>query len=96
MGMNPKGLGFVKRKGDPKEMNLGSYYIGDDYAEALSEGIKISTRTHEINLSKNRLTEKGAKMILESLPPHIWTIDLSFNPGLSHPQANTSMLKIPP
>jgi hypothetical protein len=41
--MCPKGLGFVRRKGNPKEVNISSFLIGDNYAEALSEGIKCSS-----------------------------------------------------
>jgi hypothetical protein len=29
MGISPKGLGFVRRKGDPKLMDLSAFYIGD-------------------------------------------------------------------
>ena len=80
--MAPKGLGFVNRKGHVEEMNLNSYYIGDKYAEALSEGLQISKTTRALNLSRNCLGYRGLYPILAKAPKYLLKLDLSNNPNL--------------
>ena len=39
--VSPKGLAFVKRKGDPYDINLESFSMGDSYADAMGVGLKV-------------------------------------------------------
>lgn len=64
--LSPVPMGIVKSKGKNKEFEIGMYAMGDDYAEAFSEGIgRIGVK--KLNLNNNRLTENGAKIILEKI-----------------------------
>ena len=80
--MLPKGLGFVHRKGKPNEMNLKSFYMGDDYAEALSLGLEISKFTNTLNVSRNNLSKRGVYAILNKAPITLEQLDLSNNEHL--------------
>lgn len=52
--------------------------MGNDYAEALSTGLPY-IRPKVLNLSSNRLSNKGAVMILSKLGQNVTEIDLSDN-----------------
>jgi hypothetical protein len=38
----PRGMGFVHRKDNVKEINLKSFYVRDDYIVAISKGINVA------------------------------------------------------
>ena len=73
-------MGVVKRRGREEELDLSKYLIGDRYASALSKGIKCLPRLVKLNISCNRLSDKGAQAILAGLNPTATkTLDLSYN-----------------
>ena len=55
--------------------------MGDKYAQALSASLRSMPRlhVHALELSQNRLTNKGALAILSNIPPNIQKLDLSKN-----------------
>ena len=60
--------------------------MGDAYAQALGEGIKGFNKDITIlNLSNNRLSDKGAFPVLTSLSKEVIEIDLSNNPMIGLP-----------
>lgn len=61
-------------------MDLSKYLIGDRYAAALSKGMKCLPKLSKLNMSCNRLSDKGARAILAGLNPACAkTLDLSYN-----------------
>jgi hypothetical protein len=78
--MRPDAFGMVRRKGPETELDIRSYGMGDSYAEAFSEGLALYDEVERINLSGNRLTERGGLNILRTLKPvNIIELDLSDN-----------------
>ena len=67
--LTPVPMGIVKNHGKINEFEIGMFGMGDDYAEAFSEGIS-QMRVKKLNLNDNRLTDSGAKRILEKLAPN--------------------------
>jgi Leucine-rich repeat (LRR) protein len=71
---------MIRRKGPETELDISSYGMGDSYADAFSEGIALYDEVEKINLSGNRLTERGALNILKNLKPvNIIELDLGDN-----------------
>ena len=64
----PAPMGIVKHRGKVTDIEIGMFAMGDNYAEAFSEGIS-HMNIKKLNLNDNRLTENGAKRILEKLAP---------------------------
>lgn len=64
--LSPVPMGIVKNKGKNTEFNIAMYGMGDNYAEAFSESIG-EIGVNKLNLNDNRLTQKGAKQILEKI-----------------------------
>lgn len=63
-------------------LNLENMYIGDHFAQALAETLPYHESKYSLNLSQNRLSQKGANAILEKMSPAIQTLDLSYNPSV--------------
>jgi hypothetical protein len=59
--------------------------IGDDYAQALAEGLKAFDAPQSIVLKGNNLSDKGALPIINSLKKDIKTLDISINPRITLP-----------
>jgi hypothetical protein len=57
--MIPIPHGLVHYKGHEEEINLRNYGMGDDYVTAFAKGLKISNNIRKVNLSDNRLNERG-------------------------------------
>lgn len=55
------------------------YNLGDQYASAFSNGLKLLPKINSLEMSSNRLTSVGAKTILNSLTPRTKNIDFSMN-----------------
>ena len=51
----PSPIGMVSLKGRNDSINIKQYMIGNQYAEALSNGLKLSI-ADKINVSSNRLS----------------------------------------
>lgn len=66
--LSPAPMGMVKTKGKQNEFTIGMYAMGDNYAEAFSEGI-TNMNIKKLDLNDNRLTQNGAKRILERITP---------------------------
>jgi Ran GTPase-activating protein (RanGAP) involved in mRNA processing and transport len=86
----PAKIGFIKVRGEETLLKCNHYRMGDKYAEVLSEGLKTSNSVSTLQLSNNRLTSRGADLILSQLTKHTQFIDLSNNNigsiGCSHLQ----------
>lgn len=55
--------------------------MGDDYAQALGEGIKGGNKKVTVlNLCNNRLTDKGAIPVIKALTKEVTEMDFSSNP----------------
>lgn len=65
--LKPIPLGVVRRKGNPKDVNLENMRMGDQYAEAFSRGLKLFKSVEKLNLQSNRLTERGSLHILQNI-----------------------------
>lgn len=68
--LNPKPFGMVNNNGLENAIDLHFFSIGDSYAHAFSEGLKHFKSLESLNLRSNRLSEKGAYMILSNLDNH--------------------------
>lgn len=91
-GMIPKALGLVKSSGPRGEISIASYSIGDNYASAFSTAIKKLTLIDSIDLSDNRLSNKGVIQLLENTPTQLKKINLASNK--INFQAYTALSKI--
>lgn len=80
-GIFPADCGLTHRRNlSSKRYDIRNYEIGDDYACALSKVIAKLTQLEVLNLSRNRLTEKGCLAVLKSLNPlSLLELDLSEN-----------------
>lgn len=65
---------FVKNK-----FFISNFKYGDKYANVISEGIKYLPKLSHFNFSDNRLTEKGAKILLSQFGKNTRVIDLASN-----------------
>jgi NLR family CARD domain-containing protein 3 len=75
----PLPMGIIKRKGNPNDISLGMYSMGDNYAEAFSECIQ-SLSPERLQLNDNRLSDQGVSKILNKLPiTQLIEINLSNN-----------------
>lgn len=78
-GILPADCGLTHRRNlSSKRYDIRNYEIGDDYACALSKVIAKLTHLEVLNLSRNRLTEKGALSVLKNInPTTLLELDLS-------------------
>ncbi len=80
-GIFPVDCGLTHRRNlSSKKYDIRNYEIGDDYAKALSKVIAKLDHLEVLNLSRNRLTEKGCLSIIENLnAASLLELDLSQN-----------------
>ena len=69
---------MVSLKGKNECLSLQQYRIGNKYAEALSNGLKLCI-VNKINLASNRLNPQGGLKVLQSLNFNVRELDLSNN-----------------
>ena len=77
--MIPKALGLVKPTGSKSEINISNFSIGDNYASAFSGAVNKLTLIDSIDLSNNRLSNRGAISLLENTPTQLKRINLASN-----------------
>jgi hypothetical protein len=65
--LRPMAFGIVRNTGKESEFNAQGLSMGDNYAQAISEGIKQCKSIEKVNLKDNRLSEKGLTSILGKL-----------------------------
>ena len=65
--LRPMAFGIVRNSGKETEFNVQGLSMGDNYALAISEGIKRCKSIEKVNLKDNRLSEKGLTSILGKL-----------------------------
>jgi hypothetical protein len=53
--------------------------MGNQYASAFSQGLQLSNNVRKVNVSDNRLSEKGSLELVKGLNKHIQELDLSNN-----------------
>eukprot|EP00347_Sterkiella_histriomuscorum_P000204 403376781 len=80
----PSPLGIANSKNiKNNQVQSAGQNMGDLYAQALGEGLRKSTSNPQfVNLSTNRLSDKGAVPILTQLANELKELDLSQNPKL--------------
>eukprot|EP00347_Sterkiella_histriomuscorum_P017828 403347825 len=85
--MAPRPFGIVHRKGNRYDINMNDQTIGDNYAQALAEGLQVlDTPPSSIILKNNNLTDAGVTPIIKSLAktsPDLLILDLSQNHKIS-------------
>lgn len=70
---------MVAYKGDEEELNVKNFLMGNKYAKAYSNGLKL-LKTKKVNVSNNRLNENGTMNILKGLNKQtVEDVDLSNN-----------------
>ena len=80
----PSPMGIVKKSKELNEViKLNEYKIGDNYANVFASNLKkTNQKILHLNLRNNKLSDDGAKAIIENLTEYIITIDLSWNPKI--------------
>jgi Ran GTPase-activating protein (RanGAP) involved in mRNA processing and transport len=81
-GILPIPYGISETKDKSKNIILKNVSMGDKYAEAFSNILPFKQTGYTLNLSNNRLSQKGADHILEKVNSHISKLDISFNPNV--------------
>lgn len=76
--MLPQKLAIVKREGNNSDLNLKNFYIGNRYAKLISDGMS-NFNYDSVKLNNNRLTEDGAKSILQNINRTMKVCNLSKN-----------------
>ena len=56
----PMPFGIVNYKGKEEEINVRSYRMGNDYAQAYGQGLQLAANIRKLNFADNRLSEKGS------------------------------------
>lgn len=75
----PVPMGLIKKNGVCEKLDTSNLSMGDNYAEAMSEGLKI-LKVRKIILKNNGLSDTGACKLITSLDPRYSTeISLSEN-----------------
>ncbi|CAG9317234.1 unnamed protein product [Blepharisma stoltei] len=65
--LNPKPFGIVKRKGPESSIDIHNYSMGDNYANAFSEGLGHLKEIDILNVRENRLSEFGSARVISKL-----------------------------
>ncbi len=65
--MLPRGMGFVHRRDNVKEINIKSFYMRDTYMDAFSKGINVSLTIEDINFRNIGLTTNRAIKLIANL-----------------------------
>ena len=60
-------------------LGFSNFKYGDKYASVISEGIQRLPKLTHFNFSDNRLTQKGAKILLSQLGKNVKAVDLTSN-----------------
>lgn len=78
-------MGVVNINKELKEViELNEYKIGDDYAGIFASSFKKSNqKILHLYMKNNKLTDTGAKAIIDNLTEYILTIDMSWNSKMS-------------
>ena len=78
--LRPNTFGLVSSRGKESSIDIRLFSMGDNYADAFSQGIKHLNTLENLNLKSNRLTDIGSEKILKSLDvKQIKRINLSEN-----------------
>lgn len=65
--LKPMSFGLNRHTGKESDINIQGLSMGDNYAQAFSEGLKRCKSLEKINLKSNRLSEKGLTSIIGKL-----------------------------
>lgn len=65
--LQPKPFGMIRKEGSESNIDLHMFSMGDRYAEAFSTGLNKIQNVEQLNLKGNRLSQKGANVILSNL-----------------------------
>jgi Leucine Rich repeat len=67
------------RKFDVNDSKFRHYKLRDNFAEIISNGLKVMPKIDSVELRNNALSPKGAKFIFPVLTPNLKILDLSLN-----------------
>lgn len=70
------------RRGKEHEIVMNNNSMGDHYAEAFAETLPFKDSKSSLNLSNNRLSQKGADSVVKKISNEIEVLDLSYNPSV--------------
>lgn len=73
---------YDSRRGEKHEINMKGARMGDEYAEAFAETLPFKSTKSTLDLSNNRLSQKGADTIVKKISYNIEKLDLSYNPSV--------------
>lgn len=65
--LKPVAFGIFRNSGKETDLVIPGYSMGDNYAQAFSEGVRKCKSLEKINLKSNRLSEKGLTSIIGKL-----------------------------
>ena len=71
-------MGVVKTQGKADHVSLNNFKLGDNYINMLSEGLS-SQNIKKFSLSGNRITERGANSLLNSISKKTKEIEIDKN-----------------
>jgi hypothetical protein len=74
----PDPFGLVSRKGNEEELNLQSYRMGNSYAKAYGQGLKLAN-IKRVNVADNGLNDGGSVALVKGINPNMRELDLSSN-----------------
>lgn len=63
----PSPFGMANMRGKEDMINLKNFRVGNNYAGALSKGLKLNSAVSKVNLAENRLSPAGGLMILKGM-----------------------------
>ena len=77
----PSPMGVVNKSREMNEViKLNDYKIGDEYANVFATSMKkTNQKILHLDMRNNKLTDAGAKAIIDNLKEYIITIDFSWN-----------------
>jgi Ran GTPase-activating protein (RanGAP) involved in mRNA processing and transport len=79
-GLKPLSVGISRTTGSESTIDIRYRLIGDNYAKALSKGMKHMHSLQHLNLKSNRLSELGSTSILKRIQPNkLQDLNLSDN-----------------
>ena len=78
-------LGLLKRKGDEHTLEMNNQHAGDGFINCLSNGLKYINKLNTLEMSSNRLTQKGIEKLFfnikqnDSFVKNLFKLNLSNN-----------------
>ena len=81
----PRNFGVINYKGEEEDLNLRSFYMGNRFSQAFSQGLKKNYHVKHLNISRNNLEDTGFQKILEGISYQVESINMSDNVKITAP-----------